>query len=185
MKHPVALVLVLTTLALGSTSWGQSVVGGPNRSACPQHYSNANGTVGSIQGSRGGTAIGASTDRGSGFAGKTAGGDMYAGRNGNVYKNTGSGWSSYNNGSWNPVSTSSKNAQLPQTSNRSSGADRTTVQERSSSFGQTRASSGFGDVDRSFQNRQRGGASSERYSGFQRSGGGGRSSAGRGGGRRR
>ena len=170
----------------GSTSWGQSVVGGPNRSAYTQHYSNANGTVGSIQGSRGGAAIGASTDRGSGFAGKTAGGDMYAGRNGNVYKNTGSGWSSYQNGSWNPVSTSSKNAKAPQTTtDRSSGANRATVQERSSSFSQSRASSGFGDVDRSFQNRQRGGASSERFSSFQRSGGGGRSSAGRGGGRRR
>ena len=56
-----------------------------------------------FRGSEGGQAIGVSTDRGSGFAGKTAGGDMYAGRNGNVYKNTGPGWSQYGNGSWSSV----------------------------------------------------------------------------------
>ena len=35
--------------------------------------------------------------------GKTSNGDMYAGHDGNVYKNTGSGWQTYNNGSWNDV----------------------------------------------------------------------------------
>jgi hypothetical protein len=174
----------------GSTaygSWGQSVVSKGNRSAYTQHASNANGTIGSIQGSKGGAAIGASTDRGSGFAGKTAGGDMYAGRNGNVYKNTGSGWSQYGNGSWSSVNSSqgATARDRVQSSDRSSGTYRASVQDRSSS--RSRASSGFGDVDRDFSSRQRGGASSERYSNFQRSGGGGRSfsGAGRGGGRRR
>lgn len=173
----------------GSTaygSWGQSVVSNGNRSAYTQHVSNANGTAGSIQGSRGGAAVGANTKYGSGFAGKTAGGDMYAGHNGNVYKNTGSGWSSYNNGSWNSVNKPQANAQeRAQSANRSSATTRAAPQERAQSVNRTRASSGFGDVDRDFQSRQRGGASSERFSNFQHSGGGGRSFAGRGGGRRR
>ena len=169
-----------------SGSWGQSVVSNGNRSAFTQHASNANGTIGSIQGSRGGAAVGASTDRGSGFAGKTAGGDMYAGRNGNVYKSTGSGWDKYEHGSWNSVNSAQTNARdRAQTSDRASGANRTAAGDQS--FDRTRASSGFGDIDRDFQSRQRGGASSERFSNFQRSGGGGRSfsGAGRGGGRRR
>ncbi len=174
----------------GSTaygSWGQSVVSKGNQSAYTRHVSNDRGTVGTIQGSGGGAAIGAKTDRANTFAGKTAGGDMYAGRNGNVYKNTGSGWSQYGNGSWSSVD-SSKAATARdsvQSSDRSSGTYRASVQDRGSS--RARASSGFGDVDRDFSSRQRGGASSERFSNFQRSGGDGRSfsGAGRGGGRRR
>ena len=62
------------------------------RSAYTQHYSNANGTVATAQGSKGGAAAGASTRYGNTAVGKTASGDMYAGHDGNVYKNTGSGW---------------------------------------------------------------------------------------------
>jgi hypothetical protein len=177
----------------GSTaysSWGQSVVSKGDTVARTQHYSNANGTIGSVQSSKGGAAIGASTDRANSFAGKTAGGDMYAGRNGNVYKNTGDGWNKYEHGSWNSVKTPSTSVQdRAQSSNRSSGTYRASEHERVSS--RTRGSSGFGDLDRDFQSRQRGGASSERFSNFQSSGGGGRSfsgggaGAGRGGGRRR
>ena len=39
---------------------------------------------------------------------------MYATHDGNVYKNTGNGWSSYDNGNWNSVN-SSKNAQASRT----------------------------------------------------------------------
>jgi hypothetical protein len=174
----------------GYSSWGQSVVSKGNTSALTQHYSNANGTIGSIQSSKGGGVIGASTDRGNSFAGKTAGGDMYAGRNGNVYKNTGDGWSKYGNGSWSSVQSPSTSIQdRAQTSNRSSGTYRASTQDRGQSLNRSRASSGFGDVDRDFSSRQRGGASSERFNNFQRSGGGGGrsfSGGGRsGGGRRR
>jgi len=116
---------------------------------------------------------------------------MYAGRNGNVYKNTGDGWNKYEHGSWNSVKSPSTSVQdRAQSSDRTSGANRTTVTERSQSFNRSSGSSGFGDVDRDFSSRQRGGASSERFSNFQRSGGGGRSSSGggrsfSGGGRRR
>jgi hypothetical protein len=90
------------------SSWGQSVVSNGNKSAYTQHYSNANGTVATAQGSQGGAAAGVSTKYGDTAAAKTANGNMYATHDGNVYKNTGNGWSSYDNGNWNSVN---KNAQ--------------------------------------------------------------------------
>ena len=102
------------TLTLGPTaatrqgsksygSWGQSVVSNGNRSAYTQHYSNANGTVATVQGSKGGAAAGASTKYGNTAVAKTSSGDMYAAHDGNVYKNTGIGWNTYDNGNWNSV----------------------------------------------------------------------------------
>src|SRR4029453_5737512 len=67
-------------------------------------YSTANGTVAGISGSQGGKAAGASTAWENTAVGKTASGNMYAGHDGNVYKNTGNGWQKYDNGSWNSVS---------------------------------------------------------------------------------
>ena len=164
-------------------SWGQSVVSQGNRSAYTQHYSNANGTVATAQGSKGGAAAGASTKYGNTAVGKTASGDMYAGHDGNVYKNTGSGWSKYDNGSWNPVQSSQRSAQEhAENYNRSAEADRSAAQERSESFDRTRSSSGFGDLDRESENRSRGGFQSDRFQDFQRSGGGDRFGGGRFGG---
>jgi hypothetical protein len=81
-------------------SWGSSVVTKGGKSAYTKHYSNEKGTVGSVKTSTGGKAVGASTERGKTFVGKTGGGDVYAGHDGNVYKKTGSGWQKYENGSW-------------------------------------------------------------------------------------
>ena len=89
-------------------SWGQSVVSNGNRSAYTQHYSNANGTVATAQGSRGGAAAASSTKYGSSAVAKTSSGNMYASHDGNVYKNTGNGWSSYDNGNWNSINSSTK-----------------------------------------------------------------------------
>ncbi len=173
------------------SSWGQSVVSNGNRSAYTQHYSNANGTVGSIQGSQGGAAAGASTKYGNTGVAKTSNGNMYAAHDGNVYKNTGNGWSSYDNGNWNSVN-SSKNAQAQKQSYQNSATNQAAAQQRAQSSqrsyqsAQTR-SSGAGDVDREAQNRQRGAYQSQRFDSFQRGGGdrgggGGRSFSG---GRRR
>lgn len=38
-----------------------------------------------------------------GFLGETRRGNVYAGRDGNVYRNTGDGWQKFNNGGWSPV----------------------------------------------------------------------------------
>ena len=108
-------------------SWGQSVVSNGNKSAYTQHYSNANGTVATAQGSKGGAAAGASTKYGNTAAGKTSGGDMYAAHDGNVYKNTGNGWQSYDNGGWNPVN---KNAQQEKQNPQNAGANQAAAQQR-------------------------------------------------------
>ncbi|MGB8440136.1 MAG: hypothetical protein WCE26_12145 [Candidatus Acidiferrales bacterium] len=84
-----------------TAQWGSSVITSGNQSAYAQHRTTSQGTVGSIQGSGGGKAVGANTIYGSGAVGKTANGDLYAGKDGNVYRNTGNGWQKYDNGYWN------------------------------------------------------------------------------------
>ena len=186
------------------SSWGQSVVSNGNKSAYTQHYSNANGTVATAQGSKGGSAAGVSTKYGTTAAAQTKNGDMYATHDGNVYKNTGNGWKSYDNGNWNSVNNSnSKNAQQNyQNSNaqnqaknyQNSSSKNAQSSERSGQSAQSR-SSGSSDVDRQAQNRQRGDSQSQRFNesrggggGGDRwggGGGGGRERSGGGGGRRR
>ena len=75
-----------------TAQWGSSVVSNGNKSAYSQHYSTAQGSIGSVQTSSGGKAAGTSTAYGNTTAGKNSSGDMYATHEGNVYKNTGSGW---------------------------------------------------------------------------------------------
>src|SRR5882724_11748368 len=84
-----------------NAQWGSSYVSRGNQSATMGHYSTANGTVAGISGSKGGKAAASSTAWGNSAAAKTASGNMYAGHDGNVYKNTGNGWQKYDNGSWN------------------------------------------------------------------------------------
>jgi hypothetical protein len=75
-------------------SYGSSTVSKNGNTAYTQHQTNANGTVASAQTSAGGSAVAASGKYGnSGGAAQTANGNKYAAANGNVYKNTGSGWS--------------------------------------------------------------------------------------------
>src|SRR4029453_18335179 len=75
-----------------TAQWGSSYVSRGNQSATMGHYSTANGK-----------AAASSTKWGNSAVGKTASGNMYAGHDGNVYKNTGNGWEKYDNGSWNQV----------------------------------------------------------------------------------
>jgi hypothetical protein len=143
------------------SQWGSSVVSKGGRSAYTQHYSDARGSVGAIQGSGGGAAIGGSRNGGSsGFVGKTRNGDMYAGRDGNVYRNSGNGWQKFDNGGWN-----SANRPSPQ----------------SGSSGRASAPQA---VQNDFQNRQRSSYSANRSSSMS-SGGFSRGGGFRGGGRRR
>jgi hypothetical protein len=84
-------------------NYGSSVVSKNGQTAYTQHQTTAQGSVGSIQGSGGGRGVSATGANNSGFAGQTAGGTKYAGANGNVYRNTGSGWQQSQNGNWNNV----------------------------------------------------------------------------------
>jgi hypothetical protein len=140
------------------SQWGSSAVSKNGRSAYTQHYSDARGTVGSIQGSQGGAAVGGVSPTGSsGFVGKTGGGDMYAGKDGSVYRNNGSGWQKYDSGNWNsvnkPTPHSSQRTQSPaQTQNlRNESMSRERGAQSTQRFQQRSA----GGAGRSFGGRRR------------------------------
>ena len=163
-------------------SWGSSAVSTPYGSATAQHQTTANGTTGSVQTSAGGKAAGSSTAYGSSAVAKTSSGDMYASHDGNVYKNTGSGWQQSNgSGGWSSVNTptqasaqqksQSYEQQHPSSSGSSAGS-------HPSSYSGSSASSHSGapeGMQQEAQNRQRGEQSSQRYQQQSRgySGGGG------------
>ena len=157
-------------------SWGQSVYSKNGETAYTQHASNAYGTAASAQTSAGGKAAGVNTAHGTTAAGKTSSGDMYASHDGNVYKNTGSGWQSYNNGSWNnvqkPTTTSAQNYSQDHPSGTTSGYHPS-------------SSSSWNDVNQEAQDRARGTQQTQHYAQDQHSfgsGWGGDHSGGGGGG---
>ena len=84
--------------------WGSSTISGPNQTVHTQSQSNAQGSAGSFSSSTGakGAAVSGAGGNTAGAV-KTAGGDVYAGADGNVYKKTSNGWEKYDNGSWSPV----------------------------------------------------------------------------------
>src|SRR5881227_1144279 len=151
-----------------TAQWGSSYVSRGNQSATMGHYSTANGTVAGISGSQSGKAVGASTAWENTAAGKTASGNMYAGHDGNVYKNTGNGWEKYDNGSWNSVNKPQPNWQGAESSQQRTSTE-SSQQRTSSTSNYNRSSGNAGGYDRS-------GTSSNDRSGqgsFDRSGGGG------------
>ncbi len=157
-------------------SWGQSVYSKNGETAYTQHASNAYGTEASARTSTGGEAAGVSTAHGTTAAGKTSSGDMYAAHDGNVYKNTGSGWQSYNNGSWN-------NVQKPTTSSAQSYAQ---PHPAGDSGYKPSSGSSWGDLNQQAQDRERGAQQTQNFSQDQHSwgsgwGGGNRSAGGWGG----
>jgi hypothetical protein len=120
--------------------WGSSVVTKGNQWAATQHATTARGTVGTYQNSAGGKAIAGANANGRAAVGKTAGGDMYAGRDGNVYKNTNGSWQKYENGSWNSVN--KPTPQAAQTSTQRSQQQRPSgTQTANSATAQQRAQS--------------------------------------------
>ncbi len=159
--------------------WGASGVSRGGQTAYTQHYSTAQGTVGRAETTSGGQAVAGKGAYNSGFAGKSSSGDLYAGKDGNVYRNTGSGWEKYGgDGNWNTVST-------PKTTGAQQGQ---AAAQRGAAGQQWRAGSGqTQDLQNQRNDRQRGSMQSDRYQSFQRSGGawGGRSGGGGWGGRRR
>src|SRR5213075_2198820 len=119
------------------------------KSSTMGHYSTASGTVAGISGSQGGKAAGASTARGNTAVGKTASGNMYAGHDGNVYKNTGSGWQKYDNGSWNQVNKPQPNWQGAESTQQRT-ANESSQQRSSAASSEDRAANGSGGgLDRS------------------------------------
>ena len=171
-----------------NAQWGSSYVSRGNQSATMGHYSGANGTVAGVSGSQGGKAAASSTAWGNSAAAKTASGNMYAGHDGNVYKNTGSGWEKYNNGSWNSVNKPQQpNWQGAESSQQRAGSEsnqqrssQASSYNRSGEGGYNRSSSETQSLDREAQNRSRGAQESQRFQQAQRGGGGGRFGGGGG-----
>jgi hypothetical protein len=127
----------------GYSSWGSSEVSKNGQSAYSQHYSTAQGTTGSIQTSSGAKAAGASGAYGNSAAvGKSANGNMYASADGNVYKNTGSGWDKYgSDGNWNSANSSADhNSQ----SMNQEAQNRDRGEQSSDRYQQQRSSGGWG-----------------------------------------
>jgi len=161
--------------------WGSSVVRQGGQTTATRHVTTASGSsYAAGQSSSGGRAVAGRGPQGSGGAAVTAGGDLYAGRDGNVYRKSGSNWQKYDNGSWNSASTPSTSQARPQAQS----------QSRTSSAQQARASSAqTQNLNQDWQARQRGATQSQRFSSFQRSGGTsgfrGGGGFGGGGGRRR
>lgn len=107
------------------SQWGSSVVTNGDNWAQAQHVTNANGTAGSFQTSKGSEGAGVSGKNGnSGFVAKDANNNnVYAGADGNVYKKDSNGdWSKWDNGSWSPVDPSTGAAQTKKQSQNLSGA---------------------------------------------------------------
>jgi len=160
--------------------WGTSVVSNGNQAVQTGHVTTSQGTAGAARSTSGAKAVGYNGAYGSGGAVKTSSGDMYAAKDGNVYKNTGSGWQSYNsNGGW-----SNANSQAQQARS-SAGTTGATAQQqaRSSSAATAQRSAPTQEMNQEAQNRQRGAAQSQQFQNFQRSGGGGGGGWGGGGGR--
>jgi len=154
------------------SNWGTTGVTRGNDWARSAHYSDSRGTVAGVRTSEGGAAIGYRGDQGSGGAVRTQGGDLYAGRDGNVYRRNEDGWQKYGNGEWGGVE---RPGDLDVGSNRPSA-------------GTERARSGQVDrgtmdqLNRDRYARSRGNVSSGQY-GSWRSSGGARPGAGSYGGR--
>ena len=158
--------------------WGSSTVSNGNNAVQTGHATSSQGTVAGARSTSGAAAVGANTAYGSGGAVKTSSGDMYAAKDGNVYKNTGSGWQSYNsNGNW-----SSANASAAQQQARSSANTQQAQQARSSTAAAAQRSAPTQEMNQEFQNRDRGAAQSQSFQNAQRSGGDGGGFGGGGGG---
>lgn len=185
-------------------NWGSSVVQRNGTTTATRHASTARGTAGVARSSTGAAAVAGSGVRGTGGAVRTASGDLYAGKDGNVYRRSGGSWQRYDNGSWNNT------AAQPRTQAREVGAGAagssalgsatgSGASARAGSAGAARArpaaqmasSSVPQNLNREFQDRQRGAAQSQRFSNVSGSrassfgGHGGGGFGGRGGGGRR
>ena len=171
-------------------SWGSShVQRGDDWVKSQRVTDNQGNTKWKAQGSGGGSAGGWRTDQGSGFVGQK-GDDLYAGRNGNVYRKTDGGWQEYNRGDgWSDVG-GGQAGQLP-SGGRGEGTrgDGTRPsQQPSTQPSQRPGGAEAGQLDREARARSEGNQRTRDYNNYQRSGGGssnrGSYSGSRGGGSR-
>ena len=83
------------------SQWGGSVAVRGDQWVQTAHRSTANGTVAGARTSAGGAVVGGAGRGGTGFVGKDQNNNVYAGKDGNVYKRDSSGsWQKYGSGGW-------------------------------------------------------------------------------------
>ena len=83
--------------------WGSSTINTPTQTVNTASASGPRGSAGAFSSTTGAQGAAYNTRRGQGAAVQTSSGDVYAGRDGNAYKHTSDGWSTWNNGSWQQV----------------------------------------------------------------------------------
>ena len=107
-------------------SWGSTAVQRGDDWARTARVTNNRGQTTRVsQGSGGGEAVTRRGPQGSGGVARTGSGDIYAGRDGNVYRKQGDGWQQYGNGSWGGVDTSQRDPAARQTGAERSGTSAT------------------------------------------------------------
>ena len=117
--------------------------------ADPRAFSSSSGAKGAGVSGAGGNSAGAV---------KTAGGDVYAGADGNVYKKTDDGWQKYDNGSWNSVDKPANARSTTSTANAANATQRPAgTNAQSGAAAEQRAAGGSGQYG---GERPSGGASS-------------------------
>jgi hypothetical protein len=165
----------------GYQSWGQSVVGRGDQWARTASYADSRGAVGALQTSAGGKAIAARGSEGQGFVGKSAAGDIYAGRDGNVYRRDQSSGQWYRNegGSWQSVDRPTTASSRQGRAGATEGLNRDAAARQSGNYNARRS-----EAARQSSRTSAGSWSSSGRS-MGRAGGGGWSSRGGGFGRRR
>jgi hypothetical protein len=169
-------------------SWGTTSVQRGDQWAQTSRYTNnrTGNTTRVTQGSGGGTAV---TRRGPGAdsgAVRTGSGDVYAGRDGNVYRRQGDGWQKYDNGGWNNVSRPENAPARDGSSAAAAGTRDAATRDRSGVAGPSASPYSGGTMDqlnRDSKARSEGTQRTRDYGSYQRGGGGyGGSSSYRGGG---
>jgi hypothetical protein len=165
-------------------NWGSTAVQRGDQWAQTARATNrATGTTTRATQGSGGGAISRRGPEGGATVGRTAGGDVFAGHDGNVYRNQGGSWQKYDNGGWSaverPTGTSGTLGAVPRTRTDPSGLSSSTRDQLNRDFSNRREgaqrTSDLGSV------RNRGGAGAGSY---RPSGGGFRGGGFRGGGRR-
>lgn len=131
----------------GYSNWGSSVASRNGNSAYTQHYSNAQGSIATMQTSSGGRMAASSTAYGNTAAGRTASGNQYAAHNGTAYKNTGGGWEKNSGSGWSNVNKSS-NSWGSSDAARGWGQRASSGSSAFSGWGGRSGSTGFGGGDR-------------------------------------
>src|SRR4029079_11130877 len=134
----------------GYQGWGQGVVQRGNQWARGGYYYDDRGAIGGVRNSQGGGLLAAGNGDNRGAIARTSDGDLYAGKDGNIYKRDQSGnWSQRGDNGWNSVDTSKlsqeqqqrlNDARSKQPQSRQSGAQSSTNRPQPGTLGSGSAS---------------------------------------------